>query len=94
MFMGVILWVALRKAGGRAMAKLGYALRPETTWRRLLMELSSDAMFMVDRSGRVLEANQSVCDLGGWTQAELLKQPVFIVLCNSVGFTVIRRERL
>ncbi|MBI5396366.1 MAG: response regulator [Verrucomicrobia bacterium] len=83
LMLGVMLAIVFRRPGGRAFAQLGYALWPEKTWRRLLMELSSDAMLLVDRSGRVLEANQSLCDLGGWTQAELLDRPLVSLVGES-----------
>jgi len=65
-----------RRFWGRLLARGGYAFSRHRTWRRLLMEGSSDPMLLVGRRGRILEANQPACDLAGWTQAELLGRPL------------------
>ncbi|MCX7827025.1 MAG: PAS domain-containing protein, partial [Verrucomicrobiae bacterium] len=70
----VAVLLALRGSIRRALARADHWLRPQRSWRRILMELSRDAMLLVNRRGRVLEANQAACELGGWTQAELLAQ--------------------
>jgi len=72
----VAVLLALRGPIRRALAQADYWLRPTRSWRRILMELSRDAMLLVNRRGRVLEANQTACELGGWTQAELLGRRV------------------
>ncbi|MCX7824629.1 MAG: response regulator [Verrucomicrobiae bacterium] len=80
----VLLFAALFMIGwrlcGRLLARKGYVFSPRGTWRRLLMESSSDPMLLVSRRGRILEANQHACDLAGWTQKELLGQPLEILV--------------
>jgi PAS domain S-box-containing protein len=74
------LALGLRQRMARATAAIRHRLNPATTWRRLLMEMSSDAMVLVDRAGRILEVNQNACDLCGWTQQDLLGKSVATIV--------------
>jgi PAS domain S-box-containing protein len=55
--------------------------RPQTTeWYRLLIEEVHDyAIFLIDLEGRVVGWNEGAERLLGWTEAEILGQPAFVV---------------
>ncbi|MDP1586950.1 MAG: PAS domain S-box protein, partial [Prosthecobacter sp.] len=54
----------------------------QTTERRYsdLFELSPDAIVMTDREGVIVEANRQVANVFGWTPAELVGQPVEVLM--------------
>jgi PAS domain S-box-containing protein len=57
----------------------GRATRRRTEVRRLI-EAAADAMVVVNASGRILEANHRTEELFGWRLAELLDQPLEVLL--------------
>ncbi len=54
----------------------------QTTERRYsdLFEFSPDAIVITNRDGLIVEANRQVADVFGWTPAELVRQPVELLM--------------
>ena len=51
-------------------------LREEETKYRTLMEYASDAIFIFDKEGNIIDANSKACEMSGYLKKELLKKNI------------------
>jgi PAS domain S-box-containing protein len=72
-----------------------FALTPATAAERIVATLA-DALFLVDREGRIVTVNTATSELLGYEESELVRQPVGMILAQEevAGFEQTWLERL
>jgi PAS domain S-box-containing protein len=59
------------------------ALRESEAQYRMVVEQASDGIIVADRSGKIFEANQKICNMLGFSRAELLNLSLDEMLANE-----------
>jgi two-component system cell cycle sensor histidine kinase/response regulator CckA len=87
------LLATLERAGERSERRRAEAGRHESEERlRQIFEHVSDALFIADDSGKILDANPAACTLTGLTLDELRKIPLQVALPESADMTEARPQ--
>ena len=87
------LLATLGRAGDRSERRRAEAGRQESEDRlRRIFDHVSDALFIADDSGRILDANPAACTLTGLSLEELRRTPLLAVLPESANATSIPRS--
>jgi len=87
------LLATLGRAGDRSQRRRAEAGRQESEDRlRRIFDHVSDALFIADDSGRILDANPAACALTGLSVEELRETPLLTVLPESANATSIPRS--
>jgi PAS domain S-box-containing protein len=88
---GLGFYFALRFLPIQAVIEAENDLRESGEFLARIMQSTTNAIVVIDQSGRISHVNQRCAEISGYTQNELIGKP-FALLFGSAGFAAIREQ--